>query len=312
MLSNTYRASAPGSLMLLGEYAVLHHKLALVCAVDKRITVTLTPIDAKTITILGNKGTYHTTISQLAIEQPYTFVLAALKMHQRNMQQGCKIEIAADYSDQLGLGSSAAVTVATLAVLASWLGGPGELQRGLLRQGVRTIRAVQGIGSGADVAASVYGGIVAYRSAPLTAEKFELTHPLTLWYAGYKTPTPQVIATVQSTFAPYPRLYHELISAIGECGRMGVKIVRAGDWQQLGQLMSIQQGLMQSLQVCDETLQTLIHTMKQVPGIKGAKISGSGLGDCIVGLGESKQTLPPVGEAIPVTMTLEGMKYETR
>ena len=34
-----FKASAPGSLMLLGEYAVLQGKSALVCAIDKRMMV---------------------------------------------------------------------------------------------------------------------------------------------------------------------------------------------------------------------------------------------------------------------------------
>jgi mevalonate kinase len=38
-----YKASAPGSLMLLGEYAVLHDYPALVCAIDKRISVIIEP-----------------------------------------------------------------------------------------------------------------------------------------------------------------------------------------------------------------------------------------------------------------------------
>ena len=37
------RAKAPGSLMLLGEHAVLFDKPALVSAINKYITVTMTP-----------------------------------------------------------------------------------------------------------------------------------------------------------------------------------------------------------------------------------------------------------------------------
>ncbi len=35
------KASAPGSLMLLGEYGVLYGKHALVCAIDKRIVISI-------------------------------------------------------------------------------------------------------------------------------------------------------------------------------------------------------------------------------------------------------------------------------
>ena len=50
-----FKASAPGSLMLLGEHAVLHGKPALVGALDKRITVTLTPMRHDRIEIISNQ-----------------------------------------------------------------------------------------------------------------------------------------------------------------------------------------------------------------------------------------------------------------
>ena len=42
-MKGVYTASAPGSLMLFGEHAVLHGHAALVAAVDRRVTVTLRP-----------------------------------------------------------------------------------------------------------------------------------------------------------------------------------------------------------------------------------------------------------------------------
>src|SRR5438045_3958935 len=72
------RASAPGSLMLLGEYAVLHGQHALVCAIDKRMTVTLSPRDDKKILIESALGHYETTLSDLKLVSPFRFVLATL------------------------------------------------------------------------------------------------------------------------------------------------------------------------------------------------------------------------------------------
>src|SRR3990167_7396944 len=113
-----FNASAPGSLMLLGEYAVLHGKPALVCAVDKRINVILTPRRDTTITIHSELlGDYQTDLLQLKIEKPFHFVLGALKHNQAKLKRGCDIEINSAFSDKVGLGSSAAVTIATLAAI---------------------------------------------------------------------------------------------------------------------------------------------------------------------------------------------------
>ncbi len=309
------KVSAPGSLMLLGEYAVLQGKQALVCAIDKRITVTLTPLTDKQIEIQSPLyGSYTTDLNTLEIQKPFQFVLAALKQYQIKLKQGCRLEITSDFSDNMGLGSSAAVTVATLAAVVSWLNirlSPLDL----VRQARIVIRTVQGVGSGADVAASVYGGIVGYQTQPFFAEKFSVTHPLTVMYAGFKTSTADAIKHVQTYFSPYSHLFRHLNNSIGQCAVEGVQLVRRQDWRKLGEMMNIQQGMMESLGVSTSLLGDMINDLRKQEGILGAKISGAGLGDCIIGLGAlgddyTYSTQQAGVQRIPLTMTLEGVRCE--
>jgi mevalonate kinase len=309
------KASAPGSLMLLGEYAVLYGKHALVCAVNKRITVTLTPRTDERIEIESSlHGHYATDLSQLKIERPFHFVLGALKQYQAKLKRGCDIEITTEFSDQVGLGSSAAVTVSTLAALITWLGiriSPLDL----VRQGRNVVRMIQGVGSGADIAASVYGGIVGYQTQPMMAEKFSVVFPLTALYAGFKTPTVEAIKLVQDHFSKHPNLFRDITNTIGQCALEGMHLVRKEDWAKLGEIMNIQQGMMESLGVNTPLLRQMVEDLRRQPGILGAKISGSGLGDCVIALGNmSEQYLFTGDEAgvqhIPVAMTLQGVHCE--
>src|SRR5262245_34493681 len=107
-----FEASAPGSLMLFGEYAVLHGHKALVAAVDKRIYVRLTPRQDKIITIKSALGEYQTTITKLKAVKPFEYILTALQ--QFKLRQGCDLEICSEFSHEVGFGSSAAVSVACL------------------------------------------------------------------------------------------------------------------------------------------------------------------------------------------------------
>ena len=280
------KASAPGSLMLLGEHAVLHGKHALICALDKRITVTLTPRDDTHIHIHSDlHGHYETEISAIKIEKPFQFVLTTLQYYQIKFKRGCDIHIQSDFSDQIGFGSSAAVTVAMLAALVAWL-GIRILPLDLLRQGRMIIRSVQGIGSGADIAASIYGGIIGYQAQPLTAEKISAIYPLTALYSGYKTPTMEAVAHVQQRFAAHPAIFQQLTNGIGQCALEGMLCVRKGEWQKLGDIMSMQHGMMEALGVSTPLLNNMAADMRKQNGIIGAKISGAGMGDCVVGLGE--------------------------
>lgn len=303
-----YKASAPGSLMLLGEYAVLYGKPSLVCAIDKRITVTLTPRADDRIEIQSSLHGHHSTVlSNLALVKPFHFVLGAIKEYQAKLRRGFDLHIESEFSDKVGFGSSAAVTVATIATIVTWLRitiSPIQL----LRQGRNVIRHIQGIGSGADVAGSVYGGIVAYQAQPLIAEKFSITHPLTAVYAGFKTPTAEAIKRVQDAFATRTDLFRLLTNSIGQCAIDGIQMLRRGDWKGFGDIMNIQQGLMESLGVSTPLMHEMIENLRKESGIQGAKISGAGLGDCVIGLGPGHSGMTEGN--IPIEMSLQGVTCE--
>ncbi len=279
-----YKASSPGSLMLLGEYAVLHDYPALVCAIDKRISVIIEPMDSDDIEIVSSLGSHKTTLQDLDVVAPFTFVLATLKLFQKRLPGGCKISITSEFSHQIGFASSAAVTVATLAALTAWLNlrySPLES----IQLARHVIQSVQGMGSGADVAACTLGGVVAYRMQPLSADRIHDNIPITVIYSGSKTPTVDAIMHVNQVFAKHKHLYKKILQAIGECAAEGMEAVNKNDLKTLGQMMNIQQGLMQALQINTPKLQSICDSLNT---LLGAKISGSGLGDCVVGLGYAK------------------------
>jgi mevalonate kinase len=299
--------------MLLGEYAVLQGGHALVCAIDKRIHLQLTPRTDDDIVLVSSLGTYQTTLARLEITAPFQFVLAVFKKYQKQLKNGCTLTIESEFSEQVGLASSAAVTVAALAALMAWLQitcSPSEL----IQQAHDVVRTVQGLGSGADVAACVLGGIVAYRKEPFMAEKINFNCPLTLIYSGSKVPTVTAVNKVQTFFSSYPELYQKLLHAIDECGRQGIAAVHRNDLSALGRVMTIQQNLMGALGVNTPLLQEIIDGLLAA-GLPSAKISGSGLGDCVVGLGAlhdhdlSHFTEQGVKE-IPVIISHQGVQCE--
>lgn len=306
------KASAPGSLMLLGEYGVLYGKQALVCAVNKRMTVTMTPRNDQCIEIESALGRYQTTLGAITIEKPFEYILGVLKYYQGRMKRGCHIHVATDFSDKMGLGSSAAVTVAMISALSAWFNAKIS-SLDLVRRAKSVVQQIQGLGSGADIAASVYGGIVGYQTQPLSAEKFLVTHPLIALYSGYKTPTAVVVKQVQNHFSAHPHLFRSIQNAIGQCALDGMQFMRKENWQRFGEIMNVQQGMMEALGVSNPLLREMIENLRQQPQILGAKISGSGLGDCVVGLGTISADYHASQEEvrlIPIEMTLQGVHCE--
>lgn len=279
-----FEASAPGSLMLLGEYAVLHGEPALVVAVDKRLSVRLIPRSDNQINIKSNLG--QMTIDRLSIPivAPFTFILAVLKKFQKKLPSGCDIEVMSDFSAQIGFASSAAVTAASLAIMDKWLNLHYSLLE-LARLGRTIIRQVQGQGSGADIAACIFGGIVYYRAQPFSIEKLSGLYPITVIYSGMKTPTSIAISNVNQAFLKRHELFQALCRAIGHCVEEGRAAIQKNEWIELGKVMNIQQGLMEALGVNTTNLQDIVYTLRNQDTILGAKISGSGFGDSAIGLG---------------------------
>ncbi len=273
--------------MLMGEHAVLRGQPAMVCAISKRIRIELTPREDRTVRMHSALGEHETTLDELAPNESFRFVRGAIRACRDDLKQGFEMDIKSEMSHQMGLGSSAAVTVATLAALAGAQGKTPD-PRFLLECGTQVIRKVQGgVGSGADVAASTYGGCLRYFAGSQDVVKLSTAPQLTVLYSGSKTPTPEVIAIVEEIRQKQPAIYAELDGLIGKTVQQAFEAASRGDWETMGGLMNINQGLMDAMGVNNAKLAELVFALREDPNIHGSKISGSGLGDCVVGLGKA-------------------------
>lgn len=284
--------------MLFGEHAVLRGKSALVCALDVGITVELIPRDDAIIGIYSALGDLHTTVQEIVPSPSFSFVTESICSYKEMLSSGFDLKIHSAFSHHMGLGSSSAVTVATCAALAKALG----VEENLFERAFAVVRKVQGRGSGADVAASIFGGIVAYRCEPRTIEPLHVTVPITLLYSGSKRATVQVIEYVLRKEQKNPELYKDIFNLMEEVTCCAKKAICAQDLEQLGRLCNIFQGLMDAIGTNNAALSELVYTLRNDPAIFGSKISGSGLGDCVIGIGSSKLLAN-----IPVQVSLRGV-----
>jgi mevalonate kinase len=287
MSKQKYKVSVPGSLMLFGEHAVLHGSSAIVAAIDKRITVELNPRSDSVVHVFSALGEVKFNLAELkdlSLAKPWEYVLAIFKSQQlkNKLPSGFDLQITSEFAADLGFGSSAAVAVAILAALHCWINGHEADDKELLLQAREIIRKVQGVGSGADAAASIFGGIVLYNMSPLKIEKIAATLPLSVVYSGSKKATKEVIAEVALLQDKHPQLFHELYAAMNICVSQGTEFIKQQNWRALGEIMNIHHGLQVALGTSNLLLEELVFVMREQPGVFGAKISGSGLGDCVI------------------------------
>ncbi|MEB3196795.1 MAG: phosphomevalonate kinase [Candidatus Sericytochromatia bacterium] len=179
-MSRLLSLRVPGKLMLAGEYAVLEpHQPGLVVAVDRYVTATVAPAAHFLLTIPAfghDEVPFEVTPDGVRMGDPdprLRFVGEALAV----VLSVCEVppspfhltlESGLDDPDgrKYGLGGSAAAVTAAVAAVAHWValgkGAPAPLM--LFKLAAIAHFRAQGSGSGADVAASCFGGWLRYTS----------------------------------------------------------------------------------------------------------------------------------------------------
>jgi mevalonate kinase len=295
--------------MLMGEHAVLHGFPCLVAAIDRRVRVSIIPRNDGLVTITSALGEYEGDRNDLPDHPSFRFVLGAMRHLPSSMPGGLDAAIHAEMPATIGFGTSAAVTAAMVGALH--VASQGSLTPASILSDTRTvIQHVQGRGSGADAAASIYGGIVHYRMNDKNANIVTgVPHPITALYCGYKTPTPDVIAKVNAQWADRPEALTEIYTRMGILVEEGASALSSRHHSSWGKLLNDANGLMQELGVSTPELEECVKDLRNQPSITGAKISGSGLGDCAIGWGRAKASFSRF-EQFDIVTAQEGLRIE--
>lgn len=285
------KVSAPGKLMLFGEHAVVYGYPCIVTAISERLEVSISKIDD--------------------ISMDRRFVDAAVRAWGDGKNYAFSIKSA--FSGTYGFGSSAAVTVATLKAMR-----PNAENRALFDAAYKVVLDVQGIGSGFDVASSIYGGTLYFLSGGKTIDPLEIQNlPLIVAYSGVKSSTVEMVKMVREKRNKYPDKVDRIFQAIGTLVNQAKKKMLEGDWERVGKYMDFNQEYLRDLGVSSEKLETLIGAAKNA-GAWGAKLSGAGGGDCMIAFvpperqGVVKDAIMSAGgQVVAVHANAEGVRIES-
>ena len=218
-------SDAPGKLVLLGEYAVLEGHDAVVTAVNRRAsaraTASATPrVWAKDLGIEGIPVAADPRLQWAASILGEAHVDVSFDTAEFFLHAG---------GPKLGLGSSAALVVALVAELH-----PGASVQTLFKLSLEAhAQAQHQLGSGVDVAASVYGGLLRYRIGPVV-ERLQWPkdlHMLAVW-SGEPSSTPDMLRLLQQYKDRDAAGYHALMQQLGEISGFGCAALRQGDARQ--------------------------------------------------------------------------------
>jgi len=278
-------ASAPGKIILFGEHFVVHGTPAILAAIDKRVTVTSTFTENKTLKINSQLGTLEVPISsshEEAKSEFKPFIYLANKMINSHQDvNGLEITIDSDIHIGVGLGSSSACCIAAT---ASIFGLFKEISsEEILKMSIEAEKTIFPDTSGADCTVCTYGGIIEYDKINGSKKNTDASN-LNLLIANSMIPhsTKRSVGKVskfkegdEDRFSQLCVLETKLIDEVNLA-------LKNKDLITLGLKMSENQKYLEEIQVSNDTLRYMISSLKEIS--LGAKITGAGDGGCIIAL----------------------------
>jgi len=317
------RISTPGKLMLFGEHSVVYDQPCIVSAVDQRFEVKVERIKAEEMLVQApGVGIYDyrkslKTLGETRITKELRFVeIVVRKFYQNYQNGGVRIETKNHFSSEHGFGSSAAVTVG-LAKALHELFGIKISEDELFDFCYQVVLDVQGVGSGFDIAAALFGGVLYFLTGGKKIEKLKTSElPIVVGYTGIKADTPTLIRQVAELKRQHPEKINKIFKEITQIVERAKELLPKGKWKELGELMNKNQELLHELGVSSVELDKLIKACLRA-GAWGAKLSGAGGGDCIIALvsEENRKKVEKAieaagGEVLRVKLGTKGMRRE--
>jgi mevalonate kinase len=201
------------------------------------------------------------------------------------LHKGLTLEIWSEIPIGVGLGSSAAIAVATVAALNNLFQlqlGPSEISQHAF-EGEKVTHATP---SGIDNTISTYGGAILYKKGKIN--RIEIPHeiPLLIINTGISRQTKTQVNQVANLYKEHPTIIKPIFQAIDAISLKTENALRLQKIALLGELLNFNQHLLRILGVSTKELDSLINLVLS-NGALGAKLTGAGGGGCIIALFDS-------------------------
>jgi mevalonate kinase len=303
------KASAPAKVILFGEHFVVYGSPAILAAINKRISVDARTIihDENKIVIrsdIGVAGEYRNngefnaleggSKAKAVLDPLYGAIRQVLLMRNKKKKKkkkniGIEIGISSRVPPGIGLGSSAASCVATVAAVDSLFQKNPSRQK-VCELAIESERLIHKRTSGADCYVSTFGGLMQYYGKSKSFKNIETKRSLSLVVAstGIKHSTSDLVAGVKRFKDTNRILFESLSKQASDICLQACTAIESGKCDKIGELMNENQIILQQIGISHHKVRDIIDICSKA-GAMGAKITGAGGGGAVIALAASKQ-----------------------
>ena len=303
-------ASVPGKIILIGEHGVVYGQPCLSIAIDLRVGVEMET--GKEFTVNGRPMD----------SRRHTYIKHAIG----KLWDGQPLEVTtfSKIPSASGLGSSAAITTATVACLLE-MKDEFSLED-VARKSFEVECDIQKGGSPNDTSVCTYGSAVLLSMEKGDGFIWEISRGDRRWFVhrldapdmkivvgmtGIKSKTPMLVKKVNK-FVKYSGFARELTERIGELAMEGTEALKSNDFVTLGEKMNEGQKILHTLGASSPELEKLVHASLRA-GAYGAKLTGAGGGGSMIAITDEPEKVAIAiekagGKAMVTSMSREGVK----
>ncbi len=279
------KASAPGKVILFGEHFVVYGVKAILCSIDKRVTVTAEKIKENKILIQSNIGNLelepNKSISE--INSPLKpFYYLANKIIQ-NKNTGIKVTVESEIPSGIGLGSSSACCVAGAAAISKLFSDISKDE--ILKLAIEAEKTIFQNTSGADCTVCTFGGIMEYdKENGFSKIESEPNFHLVIANSNIEHSTELVVKDVKSFKEKNEDDFSKLCKDETKLIEDVLKLLKENNIKGLGEKINQNQKYLETIGISNETIRNMIRVGSA--SSYGAKITGAGGGGCVFALSD--------------------------